>query len=763
MSPSPVLARAAALALVLVLSLTACGGGGGGGAPPPPAATHAVGGAVSGLAGAGLVLRNNGGDDLAISDNGPFTFATKLAAGAAYAVTVLSQPSGPSQVCTPSGATGVVGAAAATSVVVTCVTAAPSGTAEVGPAGGTVDGHYGARLTVPAGALASTLTLGVARDSTGAPGFAPGDVAAVGAPYALTPHGTTFSSPATIRVPFDPALVSPGETPVLYKAEQGGSFAALPTTVDGSFLEASISSFSWVLPAAAKTAPRNVYAVLGSGSLTPGEVVSFPIHRTTGALGAATSHALAGEAPLSVGVHPSGRWLYVTHAGAAKVNGIDPGSVAVYPLSSVNGRITGPAIASVATGAGPDPHEPVLPVVHPSGRWLYLVNHGRFSAAPSGVTVMAIDPATGGLSAPTAVASGAGAPASGLAFDRLGTRAYVSYVWTPNTPTGNTFRDTVKVYAVDPATGLFSASPIGSAATGSNPWSVAVDVNSKFLFVADLSEHDVRRYAIGAGGALSYLGSTPALNQPGSLAVDPFGRFLYAGKQTPYYTVNVLSFVVDAAGGLGAAGSALTGCPGGACVGPIAVAADPQGQFVYGLDRNGALSSFSVDQTTGALTATGSVTNVLLPGPAGVGVPFKFAVSGTSPVWQAGCTTGCGLAGVVGWSSTGGSGGGGNTGTMTNPSPPTGHRLTVTQGPWMGVVRSTPAGIDYGPPTQGNQFSAEFPAGSTVQLCATEPAQPAGAYDITWEGDCSGTSSCTSVTLERDRDCHVEFTPAGFR
>jgi len=762
MSPSPVLARAAALALVLTSS--ACGGGGGGGNPPPAAATHAVGGAVSGLAGAGLVLRNNGGDDLAISANGPFTFATKLAGGAEYAVTVLTQPSGPTQTCTPAGATGVVGAAAVTSVVVTCTTAAPSGTGEVGPAGGTVEGHYGARLTVPAGALAGTLTLGIARDSTGAPAFAPEEVAAVGAPYALTPHGTTFSSPATVRVPFDPALVSPGETPVLYKAEEGGSFAPLPTTVDGSFLVASLSSFSWVLPAAAKTAPRNVYAVLGSGALTPGEVVSLPLDRTTGALGAATSHALAGQAPLSLTVHPSGRWLYVTHGGSTKVNGIDPGSVAVYPLSSVNGRITGPAIASVATGAGPDPHEPVLPVVHPSGKWLYLVNHGRFSAAPSGVTVMAIDPATGGLSAATAVASGAGAPATGLAFDRLGTRAYVSYVWTPNTPTGNTFHDTVKVYAVDPATGLFSANPIGGAATGSNPWSVAVDVNSKFLFVADLSEHDVRRYAIGAGGALTYLGSTATLNQPGSLAVDPFGRYLYAGKQTPYYNVNVLSFAVNASGGLDAAGSALTGCPGGGCVGPISVVADPQGQFVYGLDPNGALSSFSVGQATGTLTATGSLPDVFRPGTAGVGVPFKFAVSGTSPVWQPGCTTGCGLVGVVVWSSSGGSGGGGgNTGSMTNPTPPTGHRLTVTQGPWMGVVRSTPAGIDYGPPTQGNQFSAEFPAGSTVQLCATEPAQPAGAYDITWEGDCSGTSFCTSVTLARDRDCHVEFTPAGFR
>ena len=40
--------------------------------------TFTIGGTVSGLAGSGLMLRNNGGDDLAISGNGGFTFATPI-------------------------------------------------------------------------------------------------------------------------------------------------------------------------------------------------------------------------------------------------------------------------------------------------------------------------------------------------------------------------------------------------------------------------------------------------------------------------------------------------------------------------------------------------------------------------------------------------------------------------------------------------------------------------------------------------------------
>jgi hypothetical protein len=72
--------------------LTACGGGGGSSAPPPPP-TYTVGGSVSGLSGS-VVLQNNGGGNLTVSTSGTFAFATRLSGGAAYAVTVLTQPSG---------------------------------------------------------------------------------------------------------------------------------------------------------------------------------------------------------------------------------------------------------------------------------------------------------------------------------------------------------------------------------------------------------------------------------------------------------------------------------------------------------------------------------------------------------------------------------------------------------------------------------------------------------------------------------------------
>ena len=96
--------------------------------------TYSVGGTVSGLSGS-VVLQDNGGDNLTVTANGPFTFATKLAAGASYNVTVKTQPSG--QTCTVASGTGTIGSANVTNVAVSCAatggTATSARTASTGP------------------------------------------------------------------------------------------------------------------------------------------------------------------------------------------------------------------------------------------------------------------------------------------------------------------------------------------------------------------------------------------------------------------------------------------------------------------------------------------------------------------------------------------------------------------------------------------------------------------------------------------------------
>ena len=125
-------------ALIGILFVIGCAGGGTQGSNPPPV-TYTIGGTVSGLSGTGLVLQNNGGNNLSVSANGSFTFTTAIASGSTFNVTVFSQPSNPAQTC---GVTGGSGTASAnvTSVVVTCTT--------IYTIGGTVSGLSGSGLVL---------------------------------------------------------------------------------------------------------------------------------------------------------------------------------------------------------------------------------------------------------------------------------------------------------------------------------------------------------------------------------------------------------------------------------------------------------------------------------------------------------------------------------------------------------------------------------------------------------------------------------------
>jgi hypothetical protein len=96
---------------------------------------------VSGLQGSGLVLQDNGQDDLSVAGNGTSTFPAAVATGASYRITVLTQPTNPSQMCSVANGSGTVGAGDVTGVQVTCVTQAYT-------VGGTVSNLLGTGLSL---------------------------------------------------------------------------------------------------------------------------------------------------------------------------------------------------------------------------------------------------------------------------------------------------------------------------------------------------------------------------------------------------------------------------------------------------------------------------------------------------------------------------------------------------------------------------------------------------------------------------------------
>lgn len=84
------------------------------------ASRFVVRGTLRGLHGVGLVLQNNGGDDIGVGVDGSFAFPGLLAEGQSYEVAVSLQPRSPVERCAVDGATGIVSAAGDTEVAVTC-------------------------------------------------------------------------------------------------------------------------------------------------------------------------------------------------------------------------------------------------------------------------------------------------------------------------------------------------------------------------------------------------------------------------------------------------------------------------------------------------------------------------------------------------------------------------------------------------------------------------------------------------------------------
>ena len=100
--------------------LSACGGGSDNNPPPPPPPppTYSLSGTVSGLSSTGLALTVNGSQVSVPSGATTIALTSSLASGAAYSVTVSTQPTGAT--CTVAAGTGAIASANVTDVAISC-------------------------------------------------------------------------------------------------------------------------------------------------------------------------------------------------------------------------------------------------------------------------------------------------------------------------------------------------------------------------------------------------------------------------------------------------------------------------------------------------------------------------------------------------------------------------------------------------------------------------------------------------------------------
>lgn len=189
----------------------------------------------------------------------------------------------------------------------------------------------------------------------------------------------------------------------------------------------------------------------------------------------------------------------------------------------------------------------------------------------------------------------------------------------------NSTSNTLSIYRRDSANG--SLFPLGTTNAGSNPFSVAVSPDNKYVYVSSLVGNGVLAYSIDktAGTLTAIAGGSRATTNPFGIGMDPLGRFVWA---TNYSAHTVSAFPIDSNTGalLATSGSFAT------ALFPYAIAVHPSGGYVYVINEvgssssGGSISMFSVNGATGALTSIGTLTSVANSGHSiGVTPNAKFA------------------------------------------------------------------------------------------------------------------------------------------
>ncbi len=326
------------------------------------------------------------------------------------------------------------------------------------------------------------------------------------------------------------------------------------------------------------------------------EITIFSINATSGIPTAVGSpFTVDGNSFQSMVMAPSGKFLYLP--GFNK-----PGTVSVVKVNPATGRLSAVSGSPFAGGDFPS-----SATVDPGGKLVYVTNSGltssssadvwTYSVAASGKLTLLDEVRTARAFAPVALITGSAAVAYTPKF------AYVANQGSDTVPS------TVSAYTIAKSGHLSAVSGSPFADGGSEVFAfasaVTVDPSGRFAYVANENTNNVAAYTIDATtGALTEIGSPVASEtSPFSVAVDPSGRFVYVANNGSF---NISGFVINSSTG---ALTAISGSPfstGTTSAGPVSVAVDPTGQFVYVANSslfNGSVSALAINPATGGLTS----------------------------------------------------------------------------------------------------------------------------------------------------------------
>ena len=187
----------------------------------------------------------------------------------------------------------------------------------------------------------------------------------------------------------------------------------------------------------------------------------------------------------------------------------------------------------------------------------------------------------------TLTAIGTGTVAAGVNPYSLAEDPSSRYVYVANFRRPGNLATTISQFAIG-ADGSLTAIGTGSvAATGDGLNGITVSPTGPYVYTANYGTSDISQYSIGAGGALTFAATVGAGTGAASIALNPAGTFAYVAN---YVAGNVSQYSVSAVDG---SLTPLGAVPAGS--GPNGVAVDPSGRFVYVPNNgDGTVSQYSI-------------------------------------------------------------------------------------------------------------------------------------------------------------------------
>ena len=496
-------------AIGLVAILSSCG--------TSPGYNYTISGTVSGMIGSGLVLQDNGGDNRTITGNGAFSFNTALTSGTAYSITVLAQPTNPSQTCVVSNGSGSVNGSPVEDVAVSCVmnyssvaiTLGSSSGAEFAYEASSTAGEIKAYIidtTTPPPPLGTLTTISAYPTDT-TPTF-----------ITLYPNSYSTSGPAGEYV-YVSNFASNG-TILFYTISSTGALTQIQTVSAGAY------------PTSVTVDPTGKYAYvanMGDGTISAYTTTSTS---TPGALATVPGSPFsAGTSPTSVTVDPKGEYAYVAN--------MSDGTISAYTIDTTNTATLG-ALDTIYGSPFSAGTYPTSVTIDPTGSFVYVANMGSNNI--SAYTIDTTNTATlGTLDTVSGSPFATGTNPTSVTVDPTSQFAYVS------SADGNVWAYTISATSTSTPGALTTVSgspyPIGIYPT---PVTITIESSGKEFayvagYVASTGFYTIYAYTISSTtGALTTAGNTVIPYSPSAITVDPTGQFAYVatGDGILAYTIN---------------------------------------------------------------------------------------------------------------------------------------------------------------------------------------------------------------------------------